>query len=71
MSEEFEVRATGPDMPVRIWTREKLDPCKFIAERAVEDLGYTKAEVVNTFGGVRSNPIYTVTPTEKINHPES
>jgi hypothetical protein len=59
-SEEFEVKATGPDMPVRIWTRDKLDPCKFIAERAVTDLGYKHAEVVNTFGGHRSDPLYSV-----------
>lgn len=60
MTDEFEIKATGPDMPVRIWTRSTLDPAKFIADRAVSELGYTYAEVVNTYGGHRSDPLHTV-----------
>ncbi len=60
--DEFEIKATGhPTEPDRIWTRSRLDPSKFIAEQAVERLGYARAEVVNTFGGHRSDPFVVVT----------
>lgn len=61
MSDEFEIKATGhPTEPDRIWTRDHLAPCIFIAEKAVRSLGYKRAEVVNTFRGVRSDPLHVV-----------
>jgi hypothetical protein len=61
--DEFEIKATGhPSEPERVWTRSRLDPSKFIAEQAVARLGYARAEVVNTFGGHRSDPLFVVTP---------
>ena len=69
-TDEFEVVATGDDMPIKRWTRTRLEPCQFIAQRAVEDLGYSKAEVFNTYGGDRSDALYTVTPEQVINQLE-
>lgn len=70
-TDEFEIKATGPNMPERIWTRDDLSTAKFIADRIVNELGYTQAVVINTYGGIRSNPIYTATPEVGIDHPES
>lgn len=59
MTDEFEIKATGNDKPERIWTRNNLHASKMIADQAVSKLGYAKAEVVNTFGGDRSDPLHT------------
>lgn len=71
-TDEFEIKATGhATEPERIWTRSTLEVANFIADQAVERLGYARAEVINTFGGVRSNPIYIVTPEGGEMQPES
>ncbi len=63
-TDEFEIRAIGqsPNRE-RIWTRGNYDVAKFIADSAITKLGYTRAEVVNTFGGHRSDVLYEVTAT--------
>lgn len=64
--DEFEIKATGhPTEPDRIWTRATMAPCSFIADQAVSRLGYARAEVVNTYGGHRSEPLYVA---EKLGH---
>jgi hypothetical protein len=71
MTDEFEIKATGHlTSPERMWHRSTLDVAKFIADQAVERLGFTHAEVINTFGGHRSNPIYIVTPEGGVMQPE-
>lgn len=66
--DEYEIKATGEGMEDRIWTRDKLSSSKKVAEGAIAKLGYSKAEVFNTFGGHRGWSLYTVTPTEIIDH---
>lgn len=77
--DEFEIKAMHPTLKERIWTRDTLEVAKQIADKALT-LGYTKAEVVNIFGGHRSNPIYTAEVIQKdcqtktvvtTEHPES
>lgn len=59
--DEFEIQATGHQTePDRIWTRDKLDAAQWVADRAIRSLAYSKAVVINTYGGVRSDPLYTV-----------
>jgi hypothetical protein len=59
--DEFEIQATGHQTePDRIWTRDKLDAAQWVADRAIRSLAYGKAVVINTYGGVRSDPLYTV-----------
>ncbi len=56
-TDEFEIRATGPEGE-RIWTRNTYDVAKHIAEQTITKLGYTHVQVVNTFGGHRSDVLY-------------
>lgn len=71
-TDEFEITATGhATSPDQMWHRSTLDVAKFIAEQAVERLKFTRAVVINTFGGHRSNPIYIVTPEGGEMQPES
>lgn len=72
-TDEFEIKATGHETEAdRIWTRSKYDVAKFIADQTITRLGYKQAEVVNTFGGHRSDPLYVVTAThsriERVDH---
>lgn len=60
--DEFEIRATSSDKEPRIWTRDTLDTAKSIADQAVSRLGYERAQVVNTYGGVRSDILYLAEP---------
>lgn len=61
-TDEFEIKATG-NQGERIWTRNTYDVAKHIADSAIRKLGYTRAAVVNTFGGHRSDTLYEVTAT--------
>lgn len=61
-TDEFEIKATGKDGE-RIWTRSKYDTAKVIADQTITKLGYEKVQVVNTFGGHRSDVLYEVTAT--------
>jgi hypothetical protein len=71
-TDEFEIKATGHPTGLldRTWTRSKLAAATSIADQAVQKLGYTRAEVINTFGGHRSQPIYIVTPEGGAMQPE-
>lgn len=60
-TDEFEIKATGPQGE-RIWTRSHYGTAKIIADQTITKLGYTRAEVVNTYGGHRSSVLYEVTP---------
>lgn len=72
MSEdEFRIDATGGPEAPRTWTRSTYSVAKFIADSVVARLGYTRAEVRNTFGGTISDVIYTATPEKSWEHPES
>ncbi len=66
--DEFQITATSSTKETRIWTRSYLNVSKFIADQAISRLGYDKAEVVNTYGGVVSDPLYVV---EKIHNSHS
>ena len=57
--DEFEIRATG-DQGERIWTRSHYHVAKYIADQTITKLGYSRAEVRNTFGGHRSDVLYEV-----------
>lgn len=57
--EAFKTNESGREI-TRIWTRDKLSVAKFIADSAVEKLGYSRAEVRNTFGGDVSNLLYKI-----------
>ena len=61
--DEFEITATHPKMPDRVWTRDTYSCTKFIADSTIIRLGYHKAVVVNTFGGDRSDVLYQVMAT--------
>lgn len=61
-TDEFEVKATCPTKGQRVWTRDSLEAAKSIADQAISKLGYTRAQVVNTFGGHRSNVLYLAEP---------
>lgn len=56
--DEFEIKATHPDMEERVWTRDTLGVSKFIADQAVDKLGYQRAAMVNIYGGHRSDELY-------------
>ena len=58
-TDEFEIKATGPEGE-RIWTRSTYDVAKYIADSTITKLGYHRAQVVNTFGGHRSDVLYEV-----------
>jgi hypothetical protein len=58
-TDEFEIKATGPEMKDRVWTRSTMGAACSIADQAVERLGYKRAEVVNTYGGHRSDVLYS------------
>ncbi len=59
--DEFEIQATGHQTePDRIWTRSSLGTSQWIADQAVVRLKYGRAVVINTFGGHRSDSLYTV-----------
>ena len=63
MTDEFEITASGHATSAdQMWHRSTLDVAKFIADQAIQRLGFTRAVVINTFGGHRSNPIYIATP---------
>ena len=62
-TDEFEIKATKKDAEPRIWTRSTYVTSKIIADQAVVKLGYERAEVVNTYGGHRSDPLYVVDAT--------
>ena len=68
--DEFEITATAPDKKSRVWTRATLMVAKIIADSAIRQ-GYTKAVVINTYGGLRSNPIYIAETTGSYDCPES
>jgi hypothetical protein len=55
--DEFEIKATAGNES-RIWTRDDFQTAKHIADQAFERLYYDHVEVVNTFGGHRSDPLY-------------
>ena len=57
-TDEFEIKATGTDMQDRVWTRSTMGAACSIADQAVDRLGYQRAEVVNTYGGHRSDTLY-------------
>lgn len=60
--DEFEIQAIGhPTDLDRKWTRSKLGASKSIVDRAVDELGYSKAWVVNTYGGHVSDTLYVRT----------
>lgn len=61
--DEFLIQATGPNLHNRSWTRSTYDVAKHIADQSVFKLGYTRAEVRNTFGGHISDVLYEVTAT--------
>lgn len=61
-TDEFEIKATGPEGE-RIWTRNTYDVAKYIADSTITKLGYQRAQVINTFGGHRSDVLYEVTAT--------
>lgn len=70
-AEEFEIKATGhATKEDLILTRSYLAPSIFLAEKAIQ-IGYSRAEVINTFGGHRSQPIYVATPEGGALQPES
>lgn len=57
--DEFEIQATGhASEPDRIWTRDTLAMAQWMADQAIRQLSYGKAVVVNTYKGVRSDPLY-------------
>lgn len=62
--DEFEIKAFKGNEE-RIWTRSEYDTAKFIADQAINRLGYERAEVVNTFGGHRSDVLYYIHSTKK------
>jgi hypothetical protein len=66
--DEFRITASKDKTEDRIWTRSSLGTSKHIADQAITKLGFTKAIVVNTFGGHISDSLYTV---EKISDNES
>lgn len=60
-TDEFEITATHPDKEPKVWTRNKYETAKVVADSTITRLGYLKAVVVNTFGGHRSDVLYEVT----------
>lgn len=56
--DEFQITAFKKGSESRVWTRSSLDIAKFIADQAVEKLGYEQAEVRNIFGGDVSDVLY-------------
>lgn len=59
-TDEFEIKATGEGMETRTWTRSTMGAASAIADQAVTKLGYALAEVVNTYGGHRSDVLYEI-----------
>jgi len=61
-TDEFRIDATDVSgAPVRRWTRNSFDVSTFIADQAVERLGFVRAEVRNQFQGDISDVLYEVT----------
>lgn len=58
--DEFRITASKEGKPNRIWTRSTLNVAEDIADQAVEDLGYDRAEVINDYGGHESGILYEV-----------
>lgn len=67
-TDEFEITATKPGQEPRVWTRNKYEVAKVIADSTITRLGYQKAVVVNTFGGHRSDVLYEVTASHSRDH---
>lgn len=62
--DEFEIKATTKDgAEPHIWTRSTYVSAKIIADQAITKLKYDRAEVVNTYGGDRSDVLYAVDST--------
>ena len=60
-TDEFLITASGhATEPDRTWTRSRLYVAEFIADSAVRKLGYSKAQVINTYGEHLSDPLYVV-----------
>jgi hypothetical protein len=58
--DEFEIIARASDRTERRWTRSNIDAARSLAEQAVDKHGYVYAQVVNVFGGHRSDPLHVV-----------
>ncbi len=67
-TDEFEITATHPSKEARVWTRNKYEVAKVVADSTITRLGYEKAVVVNTFGGHRSDVLYEVTASHSRDH---
>ena len=67
--DEFLIEATCPGKPNRSWTRSTLGVAQHIADQAIRTLGYTRAEVRNTFGGHLSDVLYEVTGNANVLYP--
>jgi hypothetical protein len=59
--DEFRIEAENASGKHSFWTRSKLGNAQSIADKAVRQMGYTKATVTNTYGGAHSEPLYVVT----------
>lgn len=57
--DEFLIIASGGKGPNREWTRNNFSAAQMVADRASR-LGYAKVEVFNTYGGYKSDALYTV-----------
>ena len=60
--DEYEITAEAPGKEPRVWTRATLLVARIIADSAIRQ-GYTKAVVINTHGGNRSEPLYIAEKT--------
>lgn len=68
MNDEFEITAVANNKELRVWTRNKLESAKVIADKAISDLGYEIATVINIFGGHKSSPLYIANVNSKETH---
>jgi hypothetical protein len=57
--DEFLIVAYKEGKPNQEWTRSYLSSAQMVADRAIR-LGYSKVEVFNTYGGHKSDALYTV-----------
>lgn len=63
--DEFLIVAKKEGQETRQWTRSSLEPSKYLAKQAVNQLGYDSAMVFNIFGVIRSDSLYTVLNQKK------
>lgn len=57
-SDEFRITGFKNGVEEKIWTRDSFTGAKGLAKHAVDNHGYDRVEVRNTFGGHISDPLF-------------